>query len=595
MRAVRLAALVLLAAAAGEAAAQSADAVVSTRQLRVGEQMTYTITIRGGQGSGLQAPSASGALRLLSRQPTLDITTSLNGETERRVAWSYEGVRPGGGLIAGTSVRLGGRRVALDPVQVTVLRGAPVAPPSPAAPPTSSELFARAEPSRQTAVVGQQVVVDYVLYFEPNVQPRQTAPVGTWDAAGFWREEMDVPATYPRSVTLAGEPYEAVTIRRVALFPTRSGELTLAPMTFSVDLLRTMRSFGNDPFGPFFSPFSSRYDEEEVTAPAVTITVRDLPPGAPPDFAGAVGQFDLSARLDRPRVDAGEAVDLQVTISGNGNVALLDAPEVDVPPGVDVYDPAEDREIRRGAEPLRGVKTFTYTLVPQGGGRVEVPPVTWSYFDPVDGRYKTLRSTPFEIAVDGPALADGVPVAGGPNAPAALLTTADWRRPPGGVGWLWAALGGGLALPAVAAGLFLAARAGRQRLEVDTPERRRRRAGADVRRRLADARQRRGPAVYAEVERATHAFLADRFGIPAATRSRADLDRSLGRAGVPADLRAQTLDLLDACARGQYAPGLPGVRTPEALVDDAEATLDALDRVGGTPRRTGSLRALVPA
>ena len=594
MRTLRLLALAALAAAA-PVAAQSVDAVASTQQLRVGEQMTYTVTIQGGLGSGVQAPSASGALRLLSRQPTLDVTTSINGETERRLAWSYEGVRPGAGQIGGVEVRVGGRRIALDPVTVTVVRGAPAAAPPTAAPAVSSGLFVRAELSRQTAYVGQQVVVDYVLYFEPDVQPRQTAPVGTWDAAGFWREEMDVPATYPRAVTLGGEPYEAVTIRRVALFPTRAGELTLAPMTFSVDLLRTMRSFGNDPFGPFFSPFSSRYDEEEVTAPAVSIAVRDLPAGAPPSFSGAVGQFTLTSQVDRRRVDAGDAVEVQVAIAGDGNVATIEAPTLEVPAGVDVYDPAEDREIGRGAEPLRGVKTFIYTLVPQGGGTVEVPPVTWSYFDPTDGQYKTLRSDPVEILVDGPALAAGATTASGPDAPAALLTTADWRRPPGSVGWLWAVLGGGLALPIAAAGLLAAARAGRQRLEADTPARRRRRAGPEVQRRLADARERTGSGVYAEVERATHAFLADRFGIPSATRSRADLDRALDRAGVPLDLRTRTLDVLDACGRGQYAPGLPGGLSPEAVVTEAEATLDALDRVGGTPRRAGLRRALAPA
>lgn len=592
-----LAVLAALVLAAGATRAQSADAVASTRQLSVGEQMTYTLTIRGGLGSGIQAPLATGGLRLLSRQPTLDITTSFNGETERRLAWSYEGVRPGAGRIGRITVRVGGQSIPIDPVLVTVQPGASVAAPGAQAPPSgSSELFARAEVGRQTAYVGQQVVVDYVLYFEPSVQPRQTAPVGTWDAAGFWREEMDVPATYPRSVTLGGQPYEAVTIRRIALFPTRSGELTLAPMQFSVDLLRTMRSFGNDPFGPFFSPFSSRYEEEEVTAPAATITVRDLPDGAPADFSGAVGQFELSSQINQRRVNAGEAVELLLSLSGTGNVATVEAPEIQAPPGFDAYDPKEDRQLARGAEPLRGVKTFTYTLVPQGGGTFEVPPVTWSYFDPTDGQYKTLRSDPVEIVVDGPALDAAAPVAVGPDAPAALLTEADWQRPPGSVGWLWALLGGGLALPALAAGLFLAARVGRQRLDADTPERRRRRAGADVRRRLDAARGLTGSAAYAEVERATHAFLADRFGIPAATLPRADLDRAL--ADMPDDLRTRTLVLLDVCQRGQYAPGLPGGLSPDATVAEAEATLDALDRVGKEQQRPARRRrepAAIPA
>ena len=587
---VALAAVMLV----GTAHAQSADAVASTRQLRVGEQMTYTLTLRGGRGRNPQAPAASGSLRLLSRQPTLDITTSFNGETERRLAWTYEGVRPGTGTIRPLTVSVGGRVVSIDAVTVTVLRGAPTAVPGVPTPSAREELFARPELGRRTAYVGQQVVVDYVLYFEPNLQPRQTAPVGTWDAAGFWREEMDVPATYPRSVSLGGRPYEAVTIRRIALFPTRSGQLELAPMDFSVDLLRTLRSFGNDPFGPFFSPFSSRYDEEEVTAPAATIEVRDLPAGAPADFSGAVGQFDLTSQVDRRTLDAGGAVELQVAISGTGNVATVEAPALQTPPGFDVYDPKEDRDISRGAEPLRGIKTFTYTLVPQGGGTFEIPPVTWSYFDPTDDQYKTLRSAAVELTVSGPALATGTPVATGPNAPAGLLTAPDWRRAPGSVGWLWVVLGGGLALPIVVGGLLWAARAGRQRLEADTPDRRRRRAGADVQRRLGEARHLRGAAAFAEIERATHAFLADRFGIRAAARSRADLDRALAEADISDALRTQTLDLLDACQRGQYAPGLGGL-SPDAAVAEAETTLGALDRLGRRRPRRQRREPAVPA
>lgn len=577
--------LATVAALAGTpAASQTADARVSDRQLRVGEQTTYSLTLRGDRGSGIAPPAASGALRLISPQPALDVTTTLNGETERRLAWRYEATRPGTGRIGALRVRVGGRAVTLGAQEVTVEQAAATA----TAPSGPSELFVRAEPSRQTAVVGQQVLVDYVLYFEPSVQPRQTAPIGTWDAAGFWREEMDVPATYPRPVTLDGRTYEAVTVRRVALFPTRSGRLELAPMAFTVDLLRTDRRFSNDPFAPFFSPFASRFDEEEVTAPAVSIEVEELPPGAPPGFSGAVGQFTVSARVDNRRVEAGDAVQLQVALAGTGNVATLDPPEIAAPDVFDVYDPVEDREISRRAEPLRGVKTFTYTLVPQGGGTFEVPPAAWSYYDPADGQYKTLRTDPVEIIVDGPPVADDAS-APGPSAggPAALMTSADWRRPSESVGWLWALLGGGLAFPAVAAALLAAARVGRERLEADTPARRRRRARTGVQRRLAAARPLGGAEGFGEVERALRAFLADRLDLPASVRSRAEVAEALTLSGVPDDLRDQTLALLAASERGQYAPGLPGTPDASTLAHEAATVADAIDRQAtGAARRS---------
>ena len=426
LRTVAFAALAV--AVASAAAAQSASAVVSASRVVVGQTVTYTLTLGGGRGESVGPPLASGALRLRSQFPVSDATTSFNGRTERTLTWAYEAVRPGTGRIGRFRARVAGQPVVVDGISVTVERGPPTrAAPPPSARPGSGvrgDLFARAEPSRRTAYVGEQVVVGYELYFEPEIQPRQTAPVGTWDAPGAWREEMDVASTYPRPVTVGGQPYDAVTIRRIALFPTRAGTLDLAPMQFTVDLLRVDRQPSADPFAPFFSPFTSRYEDRDVTAASVSIDVRPLPAGAPPSFSGAVGQFEVSTTVDQREIDVGEAVRVQVSIRGDGNTATLTAPEIAAPAGFDAYDPREEREVFRGAEPLRGVKTFTYTLVPQGGGRFEIPAAPWTYFDPAEGRYVTVQTEPVEVVVQGDALAD----APGGGWPRRARRTAHRRR-----------------------------------------------------------------------------------------------------------------------------------------------------------------------
>ncbi|WP_412062141.1 BatD family protein [Rubrivirga sp. IMCC45206] len=561
--------LLLAALLAVGAAAQSASASLSATRIQVGETVTYTVTLAGGRGERVGPPLATGALELVSRQPVLDAMTSFNGQVERRVAWIYRATRPGTGRVARFRASVAGVPVSAPAQSVLVVGGAPVASPR-AAPSGGRELFIRAEPSRRTAVVGQQIVVDYVLYFEPQVQPRETSPVGTWDAPGAWREEMDVGPAYPRPTTVGGAPYEAVTIRRVALFATRAGTLTLAPMTFSVDLLRTDRSFSNDPFAPFFSPFTRRLEDREVIAPEATVEVRALPDGAPDSFTGAVGQFQLRTTLPAVAADAGEAVRVRVDITGTGNIATLDAPELAVPPGVDAYDPKSEQELFRGGQTLRGVKTFDYTLVPQGGGTLDIPSAPWTYFDPADGQYKTLRTEPIRVDVDGPALLS-TPAPGA--APADLLTSADWSRRTAAPGWLWGVLGGGLALPALAGGLFLAARAGRRRLDADTPDKRRRRARADAARRLAEARGLAGPEGYAAVEGAVRGYLSERLDAPAVA-SPDDLAATL--AAAPPALRDQTLAVLADATRGRFAPGL-GAPPAAALADRAESLLTDLD------------------
>ena len=570
--------LVAVLLAAAPAPAQTASVTVDRDRVAVDDEVLVEVTVQGGRGRGVEPPKATCCLRLESPRPVFDASSTVNGETERTVAWLYRATRPGSAQILPLRVEVGGQALRTRPLKVEV--AAPPPAPAPADLP-AGDLFVRAEPQRTTAVVGQQVLVDYVLYFDPSVQPRQTTPTGTWDAPGAWREELDVPPAYPRSVQRGGQTLEAVTIRRVALFPTRTGALDLAAMDFAIDLFRTRRPSSNDPFAPFFQPFSSTFDEQDVTAPALSVAVRALPGGAPPSFDGAVGQFEIASRIEPRRVAAGEPVRVELTLSGTGNLATLAPPALDVPPGVDVYDADEAVEWDRKASPLRGRKTFTYTLVPQSGGSLDLPPAVWSYFDPSDGRYKTLRSDAATIEVDGPALAarpDTDEVVGG------LMTEADWRPASRPTGWLWGALGAGLTLPLLGALGLVVVRGRRQRAAADTTERRRARARPEVERRLLEARSLDGPAFFAALDAAVRQFLSDHVGVPAATQSRPALRSALADRGVPTDALDRVDAVLADAERGQFAPG--GGPDRDAVLREAEQALDDLAAFGGTsPRR----------
>ena len=216
--------------------------------------------------------------------------------------------------------------------------------------------------------------------------------------------------------------------------------------------------------------------------------------------------------------------------------------------------------------------------MPQGGGTFEIPPAPFVYFDPTDGRYKTLQTDPVEVAVSGDPLAEAAAPTD-PNGPAALIASADWRRPPNGP-LLWGLLGGGLALPLVAAGLFFGARVGREKLTADTPRKQRRRTRASAHRRLAEARGLSGPAAFAEADRAVRAALAVRLGVPTGALGADELDAEMTRADVPPAARASVREVLAACAVGRYAPGLADDAGP--VVAQAQAVVSEL---GGSPRR----------
>ena len=407
--------LALLASGAAPEAQVAVSAYADRTVLAEGESLLFTLEVTGTDDAGsLIPPRSSRHLRLVSAVPSMRQRTTFGTQTRLTVGWRYEAVEPGRAQLGAMQLRIGSQSFSTDPITVSVT--APQAGPPgasggraarPGAAGGSGGLYVRAEPRTREAVVGQQVVVDYVLYFDPaQVSPRQALAVGTWDATGFWREELDVPtaSTYPRAATLGGRAMQAVTIRRLALFPARPGELELAPMRYEIE---TREVDSRDPFDQFFSPFRSRRVDRRVTAPATTISVDPLPPGAPASFSGAVGEFTLSGRVAPEAAAPGEAVQLALTLRGTGNAATLRAPEIETPAGVDAYDPESDRTAETARAPLVSTRTFGYTFVPQRGA-FEIPAVEWSYYDPEAGAYRTLRDGPWAVSVSGAPCRPGI-------------------------------------------------------------------------------------------------------------------------------------------------------------------------------------------
>jgi hypothetical protein len=119
----------------------------------------------------------------------------------------------------------------------------------------------------------------------------------------------------------------------------------------------------------------------------------------------------MTAGTDTDSTSVGAPVTLTVEVDGTGNLATLAPPSVGSPGDMEVYEPTVETNIERNASRIHGTKTFTYTLVPQSGGRYDLPAVTFSYFDPDAGRYRTRRAQPSTLRGHG----GGGPAGGGPD------------------------------------------------------------------------------------------------------------------------------------------------------------------------------------
>ena len=260
-------------------------------------------------------------------------------------------------------------------------------------------IYLKTEVSKRKAYVGEQIVVAYKLYFRVSVSGYDFQKLPS--NPGFWTEEFAMPGQPTISTEIVnGLNYNVATIRKIAIFPTQSGVLTLEPISVLVEA--RVRRHSRSIFDSFFDdPFGSVI-QKTLSSKPVKIVAMDLPQeGKPADFSGAVGQYDFKVNMDKSQVKVNDAVSLKVAISGEGNIKLVNIPDVIVPPDIEKYDPKIKTQLDNVGAKIRGKKTAEIILIPRVPGDFLIKPLTFSYFDPVQHKYVTLKSKALPLHVTG--------------------------------------------------------------------------------------------------------------------------------------------------------------------------------------------------
>lgn len=293
-----------------------------------------------------------------------------------------------------------------QPITVEVFQGA--LPQSPSQEPETDaqheevpEVFVRAEVDKATAYIGEQITVSYLLYTRVNISQYNFAQQPAF--TGFWTEELQVPNPPTLEYqTLNGTRYGVALMKKVALFPTASGDVTIEPlvMTFGV---RT-QSRARDPFGNFFNdPFDDFFGRtQELIRKTQPLDLKILPlpeENRPKHFSGDVGRFSMSADVDATQVTQGDAITLTVKVQGIGNIKTVKEPLVTLPDSFTRYEPEIKEDLYTLQEPVQGEKVFTSVIIPSEAGEFQIDPVRFSYFDPQRKAYQTLRSEPITVVI----------------------------------------------------------------------------------------------------------------------------------------------------------------------------------------------------
>lgn len=585
-------------------------AVVNETTIGDQETLSYSIQVKGASLDDLQTPQAPSAqgLTLLQRSPSTQRNmTIINGRLEQSVGfeWSYRPVRRGNAKIDAAEVTIGGDTYTTDPINVTVVdqaqrprRSSPsgrrqfpfTMPSRPQADSDADrtldpqDLFIRAVASTTEARQNEQVTIEYQLFFRDGIQLRHSRLSGSWDAEGFWREEFDVDTRpVPSTIVENGLLYHMIVLKRVAVFPTRTGQLTVDPLEIETEAYFPSNS--GDPFERFFS-LRNRFDTVELSSDSIRLNVRPLPRDAPPSFTGAVGQYRMNASLSSTSIEVGEPVEVEITLRGSGNVATLDAPGFD-PAGIfEQYDPDIRTSVNRDGDVIRGSKTFTYVLVPRSNGEFEMPPVRFTYFNPASGEFTLLESELPTVTVTGTAapLAAGTTAEGLPvdDIAGIMTSAAGWTelgdRPLHRSVWPYAAL----ATPLLVLLALYGYQRRAERIATDTRYARNRMAHPLAKKHLRQAetllKEKKARAFYEEIDRAVIGFAGNRLNIAELGLTRDQLDARLAAAGLSADDRRMLRALLEECDRARFGPILPDRAVMESAQDRAAHVIVALDQ-----------------
>jgi hypothetical protein len=258
-----------------------------------------------------------------------------------------------------------------------------------------------AEVNKVTPYVNEPITVVYKLYFSYNIGISNWRELDKPKYNDFWSQNIDIKQLTAEEGTYNGERFRFVVLRKTVLYPQKSGKLEIEPLSLDIDVeIPTNR---RDLFG---RQIMTR-DHKRVSAGSRIINVKSLPEnGKPENFNGAVGRFNFKVTPSRTTVKYGESLDLDISVSGTGNLKLFNLPKPVVPSALEMYDPVKSENVNTPLSGMTGKISDRYTIIPQFQGNYTIKPLQFSYFDLTSGSYKTITSEEINIQVtDGPTSA----------------------------------------------------------------------------------------------------------------------------------------------------------------------------------------------
>ena len=550
------------------------EAFCDARQVVLNGYFQVTFTLKNADGTNFSPPDFKG-FRILSGPSSSMRTTIVNGVMTREVSYSYtlQPTRTGRFTIGSASVRVRGKTLRTEPIEIEVVEGKAEEDGKSA----REEVFVRAEPSTTRAYVGQQILLDLKLYTTLDVDSYSTLEEPAFQ--GFFVQGLRRTGLRRLQEVIDGVQYSTAVLKRIALFPQQAGRLRIEPITLQLGVVvEDPRQRG------FF--FRRTIQPLVVHTEPVEIEALPLPPDAPPTFSGAVGHYTFRSTVSPTSLTTDDVVSVKMVMTGDGDAKRLQPPPLLVSPdSFEVYDPnVLEENIYESGGMLLGGKSVEYLLAPRYAGTYTLRPA-FTYFDPDSARYVTLYGprTTLQVRPGRQTAVRSESLSERPAPPRSDIRSIDararWRRKGEGF-WGSGLFWGLLTLPLLAVALAFLVRRRRIALENTDPLLLlQQRAARVARKRLQQAKTHldrgEGPAFFDELSRALYGYVAHKLNLPFSQLSKDNIRQKLEALEVEAETREELMQVLHTCETALYA----GQDRPEIREATYRKALDILTRM----------------
>lgn len=377
---------------------------IDRNKLSMDDQLTLVLEASGEDANDKLPdpviPKLSG-LRVINKNRSMSSSSSfqiiVNGKNiskggEKKVTWQYV-LAPtaiGRHVIPSIMLTHGGKLYSIPPASIEVVN----------TPVKNKDVSFSCIPQKRTVYVGEQ----FRCIFRISIRRGANAfnpRIGDFETElkkSFWVENLNQGQIKGTVKNRDGVEYMEYDVP-FALYPVQAGKAVIPAVVMQYEERHQAR--GRDPFGDaFFGGFFSNVRstaKQKLSAP-VTITVKNLP-AKPAEYSGGIGNFNLTASVDKMELPVGDALTYTVVLKGNSSMRNCADPEIPPVSGFEVFEPEKKSRTDIRNLTVHGTREYKYLMIPQREGNFTLEPVRYTYFDPSTKRYKTIESKRFSVSV----------------------------------------------------------------------------------------------------------------------------------------------------------------------------------------------------